>query len=79
MANLLGEVWEAQGAAERLDLSPWEGLPDLLEVVLYGKSGVARKRKMGHLITRGADAEAALAAARSAREALSGTGPSRSV
>lgn len=79
MANLLGEVWEAQGAAERLDLTVWEGSPDLLEVVLYGKSGVARKRKMGHLVVRGADAEAALAAARAAREALSGTGPSRSV
>ena len=79
MANLLGEVWEAQGAPERLDLTAWEGSPDLLEVVLYGKSGVARKRKMGHLVARGADAEAALAAARAAREALSRTGPSRSV
>jgi len=79
MANLLGEAWEAQGATERLDLSAWEGNPDLLEVVLYGKSGVARKRKMGHLIARGADAETALAAARGSREALSRSGPSRSV
>jgi len=79
MANLLGEVWEAQGAAESLDLGAWEGNPDLLEVVLYGKRGVAAKRKMGHLVARGADAEAALAAARACREALSGSGPSRSV
>jgi len=79
MANLLGEVWEAQGAAEALDLGAWEGNPDLLEVVLYGKSGVATKRKMGHLVARGADAEAAIAAARLFREALAGSGPSRSV
>lgn len=79
MANLLGEVWEAQGAAERLDLSPWEGSPDLLEVVLYGKRGVATKRKMGHLVARGAGPDDAVAAARAFREALSRSGPSRSV
>ena len=79
MANLLGEVWEAQGAAEALDLGAWEGNPALLEVVLYGKSGVATKRKMGHLVARGADAEAAISAARAFRAALAGSGPSRSV
>ena len=79
MANLLGEVWEAQGSPERLDLSAWEGSPDLLEVVLYGKSGVARKRKMGHLVARGAGPDEAVAAARGFREALARSGPLRSV
>lgn len=79
MANLLGEVWEAHDATESLDLSAWEGSPDLLEVVLYGKKGVSSKRKMGHLTARGADAEAAIESARAFREALSGRGPRRSV
>jgi 5-(carboxyamino)imidazole ribonucleotide synthase len=79
MANLLGEVWEAQGTAGDLDLSAWEGNPDLLEVVLYGKSGVAPKRKMGHLTVRGGDADEAIRLARAYREALGRTGPSRSV
>jgi len=79
MANLLGEVWEAQGAVSGLDLSVWEGCPDLLEVVLYGKTGVAAKRKMGHLTARGGDAEEAIGAARAFREAIGRSGPSRSV
>ncbi len=79
MANLLGEVWEAQGSTEGLDLSAWEGNPDLLEVVLYGKKGVATKRKMGHLTVRGADAEAALTTARALRADLASPGLLRSV
>jgi 5-(carboxyamino)imidazole ribonucleotide synthase len=79
MANLLGEVWEAQGASGPLDLAAWEGNPDLLEVVLYGKSGVAAKRKMGHLTVRGGDAEEAISSARALREAIGRTGPRRSV
>ena len=79
MANLLGEVWEAQGASGGLDLSAWEGNPDLLEVVLYGKTGVATKRKMGHLTARGGDADEAIRLARAYREALGRSGPSRSV
>ncbi|MBK9964662.1 MAG: 5-(carboxyamino)imidazole ribonucleotide synthase [Holophagales bacterium] len=79
MANLLGEVWEAQGASGSLDLTAWEGNPDLLEVVLYGKSGVAAKRKMGHLTVRGGDAEEAISSARALREAIGRTGPRRSV
>jgi 5-(carboxyamino)imidazole ribonucleotide synthase len=79
MANLLGEVWEAQGSTGALDLSAWEGSPDLLEVVLYGKRGVATKRKMGHLTVRADDAEEAIVSARAFREALAGTGPLRSV
>jgi 5-(carboxyamino)imidazole ribonucleotide synthase len=79
MANLLGEVWEAQGASRDLDLAAWEASPDLLEVVLYGKRGVATKRKMGHLTAWGADPDEAVAAARAFREALSARGPLRSV
>ena len=79
MANLLGEVWEAQGASGDLDLAAWEASPDLLEVVLYGKRGVATKRKMGHLTAWGADPDEAVAAARAFREALSARGPLRSV
>jgi 5-(carboxyamino)imidazole ribonucleotide synthase len=75
MANLLGEVWQAQKSEGGLDLSAWEGNPDLLEVVLYGKRGVATKRKMGHLIARGAGADEAIAAARACRKALSRRGP----
>jgi 5-(carboxyamino)imidazole ribonucleotide synthase len=74
MANLLGEVWEAQGTSETLDLAAWEGNPDLLEVVLYGKAGVATKRKMGHLTVRGGDADEAIYLARALREAISRTG-----
>lgn len=76
MANLLGEVWEAQGATGSLDLAAWEGSTALLEVVLYGKSGVATKRKMGHLTVRGEDAEEAISLARGLREAISRTGRS---
>ena len=79
MANLLGEVWQAQGSEGSLDLSAWEGSPDLLEVVLYGKSGVATKRKMGHLVARGAGADEAIAAARACRKALSRRGPQGSL
>lgn len=79
MANLLGEVWEAQGTSGDLDLSAWEGNPDLLEVVLYGKTGVAPKRKMGHLTARGGDADEAIRLARAYREALGRRGPARSV
>lgn len=79
MANLLGEVWEAQGATGPLDLAAWEGNPELLEVVLYGKSGVAAKRKMGHLTVRGGGAEEAISSARALREAIGRTGPRWSV
>ena len=79
MANLLGEVWEAQGTTGSLDLGAWEGSPGLLEVVLYGKTGVGTKRKMGHLTVRGRDAEEAVSSARALREAISRTGPRRSV
>ncbi len=70
MANLLGDVWLAQGS-EQLDLAAWSAHADVLEVMLYGKEGAKSRRKMGHLLTRGVNAEAALEAARAFREALS--------
>ncbi len=79
MANLLGEVWEAQGAPSSARPFGLGRSPDLLEIVLYGKSGVATKRKMGHLTVRGAGAEEAISSARALREAISRTGPRWSV
>ncbi len=69
MANLLGDVWEAQGG-EDLDLTAWAGFPAVREVVLYGKRDAKPRRKMGHLVAWGADAETAMAAARGLRDAL---------
>lgn len=70
MAQLLGEVWEAQGRSGALDLSVWPEHPDVLEVYQYGKEAVRTQRKMGHLIARGDDADAAESNARAFRDAL---------
>jgi 5-(carboxyamino)imidazole ribonucleotide synthase len=70
MANLLGEVWLAQGR-EELDLSAWSRHPHVLDVYLYGKRDARPKRKMGHLVAWGQNADAALSAARSFRDELS--------
>jgi len=72
MGQLLGEVWQAQGRTDALDLAAWSRHPDVLEVFQYGKSGVKAKRKMGHYITRGNDSDAAEAAARAFRDDLMG-------
>lgn len=69
MANLLGDVWLAQGR-EELDLSAWSDFPDVLDVVLYGKREARQGRKMGHLVTAAPDAETAVARARAFRERL---------
>lgn len=71
MVNLLGDVWLAQRRGD-LDLSAWRAFPDVLEVVPYGKTGAAPRRKMGHATVRGATPEAALARARAFRDALRG-------
>ncbi len=76
MANLLGDVWLAQGR-ERLDLSVWRDHPDVVDVVLYGKREARPRRKMGHFVTHAVTAEAAIEAARSFREALARNGASR--
>ncbi len=73
MAQLLGEVWSAQGrAGGPLALDGLEGAEGLEEVYLYGKRDARQGRKMGHLITHGPDADAAVARALAARRALEG-------
>ncbi len=70
MGNLLGDVWLAQGR-ERLDLSCWKDHPNVVDVVLYGKREARARRKMGHYVTHANTPEAAIAAARAFRDALS--------
>jgi 5-(carboxyamino)imidazole ribonucleotide synthase len=73
MGNLLGDVWRAQdkqGGA--LDLSAWSQFPDVVDVFLYGKAEARPRRKMGHFVARGADADAAMKTARAFRAALMG-------
>ena len=71
MANLLGDVWLAQGrSGGALDLAAWRDFPDVLEVYLYGKAEARAGRKMGHLIAAAESAEAALARAGEMRDAL---------
>ena len=69
MANLLGDVWLAQGN-EKLDLSCWSEHPAVVDVVLYGKKAARARRKMGHFVTHAATPEEATVAARAFREAL---------
>jgi 5-(carboxyamino)imidazole ribonucleotide synthase len=69
MANLLGDVWLAQGNNE-LDISMLARHPDVIDVVLYGKSEPRAKRKMGHFITYASSAQAAIASAKAFRSAL---------
>lgn len=69
MGNLLGEVWLAQ-ETEKLDLSAIAQSSQLVDLVLYGKTGVSPKRKMGHFITQGATADAAMASALDFRQRL---------
>lgn len=70
MAQMLGEIWEAQDRTGPLDLSAWSHHPDVLEVFDYGKTAVRTQRKMGHLIAHGLDADGADGAARAFRDAL---------
>lgn len=72
MAQLLGEVWQAQGRDGMLDLSAWSAHPDIVEVYQYGKREVRTQRKMGHLIACGSDADAAEQAALDFRRRLMG-------
>lgn len=72
MAQLLGEVWEAQDRSGMLDLTVWTDHPDVVEVYEYGKREVRTQRKMGHLIAKGDDADAAEAHALAFRRALCG-------
>ncbi len=69
MGNLLGDVWLLQQSAD-LDLRCLERYPDVLEVVLYGKTEARARRKMGHFTCRAPTADAALARARAFRAEL---------
>jgi 5-(carboxyamino)imidazole ribonucleotide synthase len=77
MGNLLGDVWLAQGGAD-LDLACLAEYPDVIELVLYGKTEARARRKMGHFTCRAPTAEAALRRAREFRAAL-GRPPARKV
>lgn len=70
MANLLGDVWLAQGKPE-LNLQPWQHHPEILEITLYGKKEARARRKMGHLIAHASTASEALRSADNFRNALS--------
>jgi 5-(carboxyamino)imidazole ribonucleotide synthase len=70
MANLLGDVWLAQGAKADLDLSVMNKHANVIDVVFYGKEEARSKRKMGHFITYATSAQAAVDSARAFRQAL---------
>jgi 5-(carboxyamino)imidazole ribonucleotide synthase len=76
MGNLLGDVWLAQKGARgepvtgELDLGALAQMPEVRSVVLYGKRDPQSRRKMGHFVTHGDDAESAMRAAKAFREAL---------
>jgi len=55
MGNLLGDLWLSQNASARaafegLDLSALVDFPEVVDVVIYGKTEARPKRKMGHFI-----------------------------
>jgi len=72
MANLLGDLWVAQGGDD-LALTAWRHHAAVVDVYLYGKHPALPRRKMGHCITVGADATAAIEAARAFRRDLART------
>jgi len=69
MTNMLGDIWLAQGTSE-LDLSSLADHPDVLDVVVYGKQEAKLQRKMGHFVTYGANADAAVKAAQAFKKSL---------
>ncbi len=73
MGNLLGDVWLAQNQRpnKQLDLSPLSDCPDVIDVVLYGKTEARSKRKMGHFIVQGIDYSEVVRSADEFRNALS--------
>jgi 5-(carboxyamino)imidazole ribonucleotide synthase len=72
LANLLGDVWLAQGTDKglSLDLSALKVHADIVDLVIYGKESARSGRKMGHVVSYGATAESAIAAARDVRSSL---------
>jgi len=72
LANLLGDVWLAQGTEEgaKLNLQALKTHVDVVDLVLYGKESARAGRKMGHVVSYGVSAKEAVEAARDARAAL---------
>jgi 5-(carboxyamino)imidazole ribonucleotide synthase len=72
LANLLGNIWLAQGTDKglSLDLSALKFHADIVDVVIYGKESARSGRKMGHVVSYGATAESAITAARDVRREL---------
>ncbi|KAB8032128.1 5-(carboxyamino)imidazole ribonucleotide synthase [Fluviispira multicolorata] len=57
MGNLLGDTWIEQGNKYQLNLNAWEKNPEVIDVVLYGKSEAKKNRKMGHFVTHSLNRE----------------------
>lgn len=72
MGNLLGDVWLAQGSNGKTDLnlSSLKHFPEIVDIVIYGKKEARAKRKMGHFVAKGPNADEALAGAQKFRESL---------
>jgi len=72
LANLLGDVWLAQGtdSGPALDLSVLKYHSDIVDVVIYGKASARPGRKMGHVVSYGATADSAIAAVKHLRSEL---------
>ncbi len=72
LANLLGDVWLAQGTdkGKDLDLSVLKFHADIVDVVIYGKETARTGRKMGHVVSYGATSGSAIEAAREVRNGL---------
>ncbi len=80
MVNLLGDLWLPSSSSEPVETSAaaLQGLnvralaevPGVLDVVLYGKAEARARRKMGHAVVRGQDAQQARDRAYALRERL---------
>ncbi len=51
MGNLLGDSWISQGNKNELNLNSWKKHPEIIDIVIYGKSEAKANRKMGHFVS----------------------------
>ena len=70
MTNLLGVLW-GDDRTSPLDLAAWSEFPDVVQVVMYGKREAQSRRKMGHFVVRGDDAEDAISRSQEFRSRIS--------
>jgi 5-(carboxyamino)imidazole ribonucleotide synthase len=72
MANLLGDLWLAQGTSSgnKLNFATIDQYKELASLIIYGKTEARPGRKMGHLITQAARADEALSSAMAIRDQL---------